>query len=98
MSSKHERNWAICQLRGSLPRIVSIIPDDIPFSDEDRVTLKQLATKLLAALDASKVKRFTCSKCSNTTLLHQTTNKKAYHCDICNKYVEKLYCIRKTNV
>lgn len=88
-----ERNWGIARLRGSLPHIGRLLPDEL--KDRYYTQLQDLSNSILDDLGTLALKVFTCKKCSDTSHLHKTKNKKAYKCDLCNLYTEDLYLIKR---
>ena len=91
-----KRNWNICLLTGILPMLKHIIPRDIKdkMQPRDLKQFESFAERLLECINETKIKHFTCDKCSP---IHgkQITNKKAYHCDFCKEWKDKLYTIKE---
>lgn len=89
------RNWKISQLIGILPRLNSLIPEDIKeqMQPRDMKQFVSFADRLLECINDSKVKRFTCEKC-NPIHGKETKNKRAYHCDFCGNWEDKLYTVK----
>jgi len=89
-----QRNWNISQIRGVAPRLASIIPDDLQF--EYTEDLRHILELLMERLNEVKVKKYTCSRCTDTTTLTETRNRQAVVCDVCNNWgVGKLYLLPK---
>ena len=82
-----ERNSNIRQLRGMLPRLLSLVPADILSQlDQDRINIiKQLFVDIQNKLDEAKQNKFTCSNCNDTTNQKPTRNKQAWKCDFCKQ-------------
>ena len=77
------------------------LPDDIVavIGEDAATSLRGNILAVESALDAIKVKRFVCASCADTSKLNLSRNKKAYACDYCNTWVDKLYNVKKdTNV
>jgi len=92
------RNWKIMQLRGVLPRLTSIIPDDIKarFTDMELLKFQTTADRIIHVLNQVKVIRFVCAGCKNKATTKLTKNKKAITCDICGDWrVEELYIYKE---
>jgi len=92
-----ERNYKIMQLLGILPRLKSLIPDDVfnKLSDADKYMLDVLPDTILNAIHTVKHKKFTCAKCTDVRGKHPTKDKTAYKCDICGDWKSKLYRIKQ---
>jgi len=83
-----ERNWQIFQLKGILPRIIQLIPEDIKQDiGEDAIKeLKTIIYKIRLSIENKKKVYFACSNCIDIKNKKPTKNKKAFTCDICGSY------------
>jgi len=93
-----ERNSKIRQLRGILPRLTQLIPEDVAklFGDSDMIVLRRMQYELIELLNNVKKKNFTCPICNDVSRLRKTKSKRAITCDYCGKYaVDSLYIVKK---
>ena len=92
------RNKNILQLRGMLPRVASLIPDDVKryMTREELVNFSKTADSILKILNMVKVVRFVCADCAEESETRITKNKKATACDVCGDYMrENLYIAKR---
>ena len=93
-SEAQTRNWKIMQLTGILPRLSTLIPDDIrsKMQPRDLKQFESFAERLMMCMKDSKVKKFTCAKCNPIkSTANPTTNKKAYRCDFCYGWYDDIF-------
>jgi len=91
-----KRNNDIRQLRGMLPRLIDLIPNDVieKLDKEDIKQLNLILNKITNELNVVKKKRFTCENC-NPIHGKRTTNKRALMCDYCRCWYCDLYLVKK---
>lgn len=97
---KHKRNHTIFRIRGC-SHLFKVLPAEIVavIGKDTATSLRDNMLAVESALDTIKVKRFVCASCADTSKLHLSRNKKAYACDYCNTWADKLYNVKKdTNV
>ena len=93
-----ERNNNIRQLRGILPRVYSIIPDDVKthMSKKELDQFEKTAENILEVLDKVKIKHYTCESCSDVSKLRPARSKKFLYCDYCGSFESKLYVVKRS--
>jgi len=87
----------ILRLRGILPNIESVIPNDIKGQMllKDLSELTRISNRIIEILDKAKKKRFVCGKCIKSDEAVITRDRKAYECDVCGEYAETLYLYKE---
>jgi len=91
-----ERNWNLGILKGQLPRLKRIIPQDIKdkMQQRDLRQFLEFAERLLECIEDARIKRFTCDDCHEHGP-RPTLNKKATVCDFCGSWDKTLYTVKR---
>ena len=91
-----ERNSNIRRLRGMLPLLINLIPNDVieKIEVDDIKQLDIILNKIIIALNQVKKKQYTCERC-NPIHGKITKNKKALMCDYCRCWQCDLYLVKK---
>ena len=80
------RNWNIARLKGILPSITRLIPEDVvsKFPAGKLLQFQQLADEIYQTIDDAKQPKFVCLLCRPDLEDNKPTrNKKAVECDLC---------------